>query len=91
MPALAALAMINAATWATYSNDKRAAASSRQRTRESTLHVLELLGGWPAAWLAQEKLRHKSRKPSFRWTYLLMAGLNFAMVGGWLLVSRPAW
>jgi uncharacterized membrane protein YsdA (DUF1294 family)/cold shock CspA family protein len=90
MPALAALAIINAATWVTYWNDKRAAASNRQRTPESTLHVLELLGGWPAAWLAQETLRHKSRKPSFRWAYLLMAGLNFAIVGGWLLVSRPA-
>lgn len=32
------------------------------RTQESTLHGLSLLGGWPGALIAQQVLRHKSKK-----------------------------
>ena len=31
-----------------------------------TLHTLELIGGWPAAFLAQRWLRHKCSKRSFQ-------------------------
>ena len=40
-------------TFAVYYLDKRAARLGRPRTPEVTLHVLELLGGWPGALLAQ--------------------------------------
>ena len=89
-PVAAGLALVNVITLAAYWNDKRAAANNWQRTRESTLHSLELLGGWPAAWLAQQMLRHKSRKPTFRWTYLVVALVNFAAVAGWLLLAHTA-
>ena len=49
-------------TFAVYYLDKRAARLGRPRTPEATLHVLELLGGWPGALLAQRLIRHKNAK-----------------------------
>lgn len=81
---LPALTVINLATFAAYWRDKRAARLGQWRTPESGLHLLELLGGWPAAWLAQRWLHHKSRKPGFRRVYLLMSLLNLAALAVWL-------
>ncbi|HVJ36442.1 MAG TPA: DUF1294 domain-containing protein [Stenotrophomonas sp.] len=52
-----------------YARDKRAARLQARRTPESVLHMLELLGGWPGALLAQRALRHKNRKLSFQWAF----------------------
>lgn len=52
-------------TFIAYALDKSAAQSGQWRTRESTLHYLAILGGWPGAYLAQKYLRHKSKKKSF--------------------------
>ena len=49
-----------------YAIDKSAARSGGWRTAESTLLALGLACGWPGAILAQQLLRHKSNKPSFR-------------------------
>lgn len=49
-----------------YAFDKSAAHKDQWRTRESTLHMFGLIGGWPGALIAQKVLRHKSRKPEFR-------------------------
>lgn len=38
----------------------------RWRTPENTLHVAELLGGWPGALVAQQLFRHKTRKISYQ-------------------------
>ena len=65
-------------TFAAYAADKRAAKRGAWRTPESTLHTLELLCGWPGAWLAQRLLRHKSVKTSFRIVFFLMVVLNLA-------------
>jgi len=35
--------------------DKEAAQSGAQRTPESTLHLVDLLGGWPGALVAQQQ------------------------------------
>ena len=61
-----------------YALDKRAARRGEWRTPESTLHALELLCGWPGAWLAQRWLRHKSVKTSFRIMFFMMVVLNLA-------------
>ena len=49
-----------------YAADKSAARAGRWRIPESTLLMLGLCCGWPGGIVAQQWLRHKSVKPSFR-------------------------
>ena len=65
-------------TFFAYGWDKVSAKSGHWRTQESTLHTLEMLGGWPGAWLAQPLWRHKSRKASFRAAFQVAAAVNVA-------------
>jgi len=57
--------------WA-YSRDKRAAQAGLQRTPEKRLHLLEILGGWPGALLAQIFYRHKIQKISYQLVFWLI-------------------
>jgi uncharacterized membrane protein YsdA (DUF1294 family)/cold shock CspA family protein len=63
-------------TFIMYAVDKSAARNGAWRTKESTLHLLSLAGGWPGALIAQEKLRHKTRKSSFRIAFWITVVLN---------------
>jgi uncharacterized membrane protein YsdA (DUF1294 family)/cold shock CspA family protein len=63
-------------SFATYAFDKSAAKKGAWRTRESTLHLLSLAGGWPGALVAQQTLRHKSKKRSFRTVFRATVALN---------------
>ena len=81
--ALAALAGLNALTFIVYAFDKRAARQGRQRTPELHLHLLELLGGWPAAALAQQALRHKRAKPDYRRVFASMIVLHLLALAAW--------
>lgn len=63
-------------TFIIYAIDKSAAIKGTQRTPENTLHLLSLAGGWPGALIAQQKLRHKSKKPSFQAVFWLTVLLN---------------
>lgn len=65
MPLSALYFAASVITFAVYAWDKSAARNGRWRTRESTLHLLALVGGWPGALLARQLLRHKSSKQSF--------------------------
>jgi len=56
-------------TYLAYALDKSAAKRGAWRTQESTLHLISLAGGWPGALIAQQKLRHKSKKESFRFVF----------------------
>ena len=73
---LGGLALLNVATFIAYASDKNAAQQGRWRTPENTLHALALAGGWPAAWLAQRALRHKSRKAAFLSVYVMTVLLH---------------
>ncbi|QKX16264.1 DUF1294 domain-containing protein [Microbulbifer sp. YPW1] len=58
-------------TYLMYYLDKSAARNGNWRTKESTLHLLSLLCGWPGALVAQQRLRHKTRKQPFRFIFWL--------------------
>ncbi|MGI1943557.1 DUF1294 domain-containing protein [Shewanella glacialipiscicola] len=63
-----------------YAIDKSAAKRGKWRTKESTLHLLALMGGWPGALFAQNVLRHKSVKASFRNVFWLTVIANLAVL-----------
>ena len=52
-------------TYSLYAHDKGRAIAGGWRVPESALHLAELLGGWPGAFLAQRRLRHKCSKVSY--------------------------
>ncbi|AIY44173.1 Integral membrane protein [Collimonas arenae] len=70
-----------------YAIDKAASQSRQWRTRESTLHVLALIGGWPGALLAQGILRHKSKKQKFQLVFWITVLLNFCALV-WLFAQN---
>jgi len=74
-------------TFIMYAVDKSAAQNGDWRTPESTLHFLSLVGGWPGALIAQQKLRHKSKKQSFRAVFWVTVLVNFC-VFIWLLTPN---
>ncbi|ATC65387.1 hypothetical protein CMV30_16345 [Nibricoccus aquaticus] len=57
--------VLSAATYVIYWWDKNQARSGGWRTAESKLHLFELIGGWPGAFIAQRRLQHKCSKLSF--------------------------
>jgi uncharacterized membrane protein YsdA (DUF1294 family) len=61
--------LVSAITYAMYAHDKDRAQSSGWRVPETTLHLAELLGGWPGALLAQRHLRHKCSKTSYQFVF----------------------
>jgi uncharacterized membrane protein YsdA (DUF1294 family) len=75
LPVLLIYLVFSVATFGAYALDKSAAERGAWRTSESTLHLLALVGGWPGALVAQNRLRHKSRKQPFRavfWTTVVL-------------------
>ncbi|WP_199775494.1 DUF1294 domain-containing protein [Microbulbifer pacificus] len=74
---------ISLLTYLIYYLDKSAARSGSWRTKESTLHLLSLLGGWPGAWFAQQQFRHKTRKQPFRFIFWLTVLANLGVLA-WL-------
>ena len=64
--------LISGFTYWIYARDKRRAEAGEWRVPEMRLHLLELLGGWPAAFLAQRRLRHKCSKGSYQFVFWLI-------------------
>jgi len=62
--------------FATYGIDKFAAVSDSWRVPEYVLLLIGLLGGWPGAIVAQQVMRHKSSKASFRSAFWRTVFLN---------------
>jgi uncharacterized membrane protein YsdA (DUF1294 family) len=73
-------------TFIAYALDKSKARRGVWRTPESTLHLFALMGGWPGAAIAQQTLRHKSQKSSFRVRFWLTVIVNCGLLG-WILSS----
>jgi len=78
---------ISTITFINYALDKSAAKNNRQRTPESQLHLLSLIGGWPGAALAQSVLRHKSVKKEFQVMFCVTVIVNCAALV-WLVYSQ---
>lgn len=74
------VSIINVMTYWFYAQDKEAAQINQRRVPENTLHILAFLGGWPAAWLAQQRLRHKTQKQPFRNIYFCTIVFNILLI-----------
>lgn len=74
------ISVINLITYWMYSQDKEAAQQNNRRVPENTLHILSVLGGWPAAHLAQQRLRHKTQKQPFRKIYFCTIAFNILLI-----------
>lgn len=77
--------LASAVSYFMYFADKRAAGRSAHRTPESNLHLVDLLGGWPGALIAQQQFRHKTIKQPFQSIFWATVVLNLA--GAWWLAS----
>ncbi len=74
--------VMSAVSYIAYVLDKEAAGKPRrQRTSEATLHLLDVLGGWPGGLIAQQQSRHKTVKASFQAGFGLSVVVNLVGVG----------
>ena len=78
------LIAVNVCTFVFYGYDKQAARRGRLRVPERLLHLLAVLGGTPAAWLAQRTFRHKTIKGRFRLAFWAIAILQAVGIGLWV-------
>lgn len=82
-------AALSVATFLVYLADKSRAQAKDWRVPEAVLHSLELLGGWPGAFLAQHLVRHKNAKFSYQvWFWVIVAAhqvLALDYLLGWQL------
>ena len=70
-----------------YAKDKKAARKGEWRVTEKTLHLLSLFGGWPGAIIAQQRLRHKTKKTKFKVVFWLTVTINLGSLG-WLHTNQ---
>lgn len=77
--------LVSPITFFIYWSDKNRAQSGRPRFTENSLHLFELLGGWPGALLAQQLFRHKTRKQPFQLVFWLITTIHLAFWVDWSL------
>lgn len=75
-------------TFRLYADDKSRAQQGRWRRQENTLHLCELMGGWLGAFVAQQKLHHKSSKVSYQVVFWVIAILHIVFWLDWLFFGR---
>ena len=63
-----------------YGLDTSAAQRDAPRTSEQALLLLGIAGGWPGALVAQQLLRHKTRKRSFRRAFWASVVVNLGVL-----------
>ena len=77
---VAALYLVaSAVCFVAYAIDKSAAVAGRRRISERMLLLLGFACGWPGAVVAQQTLRHKTQKVSFRSAFRGSVALNIAV------------
>lgn len=75
------------ASYIAYALDKAAAQGGHWRISESSLMALSVVGGWPGSVVAQQSLRHKTRKRDFRIAFWGSVAIN---VAAFVTLSSPA-
>jgi uncharacterized membrane protein YsdA (DUF1294 family) len=80
-------ASISLLTYAVYGADKDSAQEEVPgwRAPEKLLHGLEFAGGWPGAFLAQRRLRHKCSKFSYQVKFWLIVFLHVYLATDYVL------
>jgi uncharacterized membrane protein YsdA (DUF1294 family) len=73
---LAAYVLMSALAVCLYWLDKQRAGRGEWRITERTLHAVELLGGWPGAWIAQRVFRHKWKKTRYMIVFWTIVGVH---------------
>jgi uncharacterized membrane protein YsdA (DUF1294 family)/cold shock CspA family protein len=74
--------LMSLVTYFLYADDKSRAKRNDWRTSEQTLHFCELAGGWLGGFIAQRKLRHKSKKISYQVVFWAIVIIHYI---AWLL------
>jgi len=77
---LAYLLAINITTFLLYGYDKFISRTEMLRVPELNLQALALLGGSPAALVAQKFFRHKTIKESFQIVYWIIVAIQFGVL-----------
>jgi uncharacterized membrane protein YsdA (DUF1294 family) len=85
---IAIYAVMSVVAFAACGIDKRRAERGEWRISESTLHALELLGGWPGAWVAQRVFRHKRRKRRYMLVFGVIVAAHAVAWAWWLGAYR---
>lgn len=85
---LAAYGLLSALAFQLYRADKSAAQQGKRRTPESTLHLIDLAGGWRGALLARQVFRHKTIKQPFRTIFWATVIAN-CMALAWIAYQWP--
>ena len=89
LPSAAYLVAINLATYIAFFRDKASARAKVRRIPERTLLGLAAAGGSPAAFLAQQTLRHKTRKQPFGAWLIVIAGVQACALAGLVFALSP--
>ena len=72
--------VVNFIAFILYGYDKFIAGSNKLRVPEKTLHGLALVGGSPAALIAQKFFRHKTVKKEFQIIYWLIVFVQLMLL-----------
>jgi uncharacterized membrane protein YsdA (DUF1294 family) len=80
-------AVASVVAFAAYAADKEQAGAAGQRIPERALHVLEVMGGWPGALVAQRQFRHKTRKIRFQVIFWFIVAAHLGVAAVWLYVQ----
>lgn len=82
--ALLAYPLFSLAAFLLYARDKLRAIRGAWRIPESTLHLVEALGGWPGAYVAQQTMRHKTVKESYQVVFWFIVLVHAGVWALWL-------
>ena len=81
----AAYIVLSLITFFVFGWDKRQARKQKRRIPESTLHIMELVGGWPGSLLGQRVFHHKTRKRSYQVVFWLIVVLHAGFWCWWFI------